>query len=255
MDFEDTGVYTGLGEYRYPNGDVYTGEYLNGKKHGHGRYKYAPDSSTGESVIFEGEYANGKKIHFKVDEEHGCLGSNASYDRILLVQAIVDGFELIANLCSGAGNTSENPPFSVDTSSSLTAATTPIKSAPQSPSHINTSSTSPNSFARSNSMKPTTPGRPPLATRSTSSHSLFSSGLSNSQSTSSVADSIAGMHILSQSIDEGDEVVSVASSVASSRDEYDPLFTLSTSVDHEEPVQQKVEDKTVIGQNGSRKHE
>ncbi len=49
----------GKGTYVYANGDIYTGEYKNHKKHGVGTYIFGPGKWKGD--IYQGEYKNGSE--------------------------------------------------------------------------------------------------------------------------------------------------------------------------------------------------
>ena len=50
------GEYHGTGTYRYPNGDVYSGEWTDGKKHGTGTYRWA------NGKVFEGLWENNSAV-------------------------------------------------------------------------------------------------------------------------------------------------------------------------------------------------
>ena len=63
----------GGGTYYYSNGDIYKGDWLNGRQHGDGNYIYATDKG-----VFKGTWKDGKKEGFGelvIDDKYGYSGT------------------------------------------------------------------------------------------------------------------------------------------------------------------------------------
>lgn len=61
----------GTGTYYYSNGDIYKGEWHDGKQHGEGVYIYVPNS------VYKGHWVNGSKEGFGelvIDDKFGYSG-------------------------------------------------------------------------------------------------------------------------------------------------------------------------------------
>ena len=69
--------YTGRGTAQYPNGDTYTGDFLDGKRHGQGDYTYARTNPEEEPIQYKGAWVDnnkhgiGKQMYPKCGEYYG----------------------------------------------------------------------------------------------------------------------------------------------------------------------------------------